>query len=306
MRRGVGSACGKVILLGEHAVVYGHPALAAPVRQRVEVELVEADGPFRLELPAGLSAPPEALRAAEAMLRELDLPASFVARVQSDLPLGGGLGSSAALGVSLARAAANAAGRTITDGEAARLALHLETVFHGSPSGVDPETSARGGPLLFVRALEGRPMQVTPVKPLRPVALVVALTGILRGTRSTVLPLSARRQERPTLYDPLLALLGELARGGKDALERGDLFDLGVRFDASHGVLAAIGVSCPELDELVVSLRKLGAIGAKLTGAGGGGAAIGLARDLGDAEAIAAALRAQGRTALTTVVEARP
>jgi mevalonate kinase len=121
-----------------------------------------------------------------------------------------------------------------------------------------------------------------------------------------VLPLSARRAERPALYDSLLALLGELARGGRDALERGDLDDLGVRFDAAHGVLAALGVSCTELDELVVSLRRRGALGAKLTGAGGGGAAIGLARDLPQAEALAAALRAEGVEAFATVVEAKP
>ena len=305
MRKGRGSAPGKVILLGEHAVVYGHPALAAPVRERVIVELNEEDGPLRIELPKGLSAPPEALRAGEAMLRELGLPPRFVARVQSELPLGGGLGSSAALGVAMARAAADAAGKTIDAAEASRLALHLETVFHGAPSGVDPETCARGEPILFVRGLDGSPARIETVHPSKPVALVVALTGILRGTRSTVMPLSARRAERPGLYDPLLALLGELARGGKAAVEGGDLFDLGVRFDAAHGVLAALGVSCPELNELVALLRKLGALGAKLTGAGGGGAAIGLARDLGDAEAIAAALRAQGRTALTTVLEAR-
>ena len=306
MRTGKGSAPGKVILLGEHAVVYGHPALAAPVRERVTVDLTEHEGPLSIELPKGLSAPPEALRAAEAMFRELGLPPRFVARVQSELPLGGGLGSSAALGVAMARAAASAAGKTIDDGEASRLALHLETVFHGAPSGVDPETCARGEPISFVRAQGGEPARVERIRPSQPIALVVALTGILRGTRSTVMPLSARRAERPALYDPLLALLGELARGGKAALEKGDLFDLGVRFDAAHGVLFALGVSCPELDELVAALRKLGALGAKLTGAGGGGAAIGLARDLGDAEAIAAALRLQGRTALTTVLEARP
>ncbi len=306
MRTGQGSAPGKIILLGEHAVVYGQPALAAAVRQRVQVELVEHEGPLRLELPSGLTAPPEAVRAAGAMLAELGLPPRFVAKVQSELPLGGGLGSSAALGVALARAAAAAAGLTLTPGEAARLALHLETVFHGAPSGVDPETCARGGALLFIRAHGGQAQIVEEVRPAQPVALVIALTGILRGTRSTVLPLSARRAERPALYDPMLALLGELARGGKAVLEKGDLFDLGVRFDAAHGVLAALGVSCAELDDLVVALRKRGALGAKLTGAGGGGAAIGLARDLGDAEAIAAALRGHGVESFTTVVEALP
>jgi hydroxymethylglutaryl-CoA reductase len=137
------------------------------------------------------------------------------------------------------------------------------------------------------------------VSPRSPLHLVIALTGVLRGTRSTVLPLSARRGERPDLYDPMLAFLGELARGGAAALERGDLQDLGLRFDAAHGVLAALGVSCPELEDAVATLRKAGALGAKLTGAGGGGAAIGIARDAEHASALAAAVQRAGLQAFT-------
>ena len=109
-----------------------------------------------------------------------------------------------------------------------------------------------------------------------------------------MLPLSARRAERPDLYDPMLAFLGELARGGARALERGDFQDLGVRFDAAHGVLAALGVSCPELEQAVAALRSAGALGAKLTGAGGGGAAIGLARDGMHAEGLVRAAEREG------------
>ena len=92
----------------------------------------------------------------------------------------------------------------------------------------------------------------------------------------------------------MLSLLGELARGGAEALERGDLQDLGVRFDAAHGVLSAVGVSCPELEDAVAILRRAGALGAKLTGAGGGGAAIGLARDAAHAKALVEAARGAG------------
>jgi mevalonate kinase len=212
----------------------------------------------------------------------------FVAHVVSELPLGGGLGSSAALGVALARALSQLAGRECGPERAAELALAFETFFHGAPSGVDPAVCARGGAIVFRR---GEPPQVHPVRLRRPVALAVALTGVLRGTRSTVLPLSQRRAEKPELYDPMLSFLGELSRGGADALERGDLADLGVRFDAAHGVLAALGVSCPELEGAVAALRQAGALGAKLTGAGGGGAAVAVARDGDHARAL---LRATG------------
>jgi mevalonate kinase len=145
--------------------------------------------------------------------------------------------------------------------------------------------------ILFRR---GEPLRIARVRPRAPLFLCVALMGIARGTRSTVMPLSERRAARPSLYDSMLSFLGDLAQGGALALERGDLDDLGVRFDAAHGVLCALGVSCPELDDLVRLLRNASALGAKLTGAGGGGAAIGLARDRQHAEALSAAVAARG------------
>ena len=306
------SAPGKILLLGEHAVVYGHPALAAALGRRVSVEVEEdAQGPSiellapapgaaaaaRAEGEKAITSPPELLRAAADLAASAGAPARFRARVRSELPLGGGLGSSAALGVALARAFSQLAGRDCPPERAERLALELERVFHGAPSGVDPAICARGGVILFRR---GEPARIDPVSPRAPLHLAIAITGVLRGTRSTVLPLSARRAERPDLYDPMLAFLGELARGGAESLQRGDLQDLGVRFDAAHGVLAAVGVSCPELEDAVMILRRAGALGAKLTGAGGGGAAIGLARDAAHAAAL---VEAAGRAGMHAFAE---
>jgi mevalonate kinase len=297
-----------VLLLGEHAVVYGHPALAAALGRRVSVEVEEdARGPaVELLVSAegaasgtSIETPPELVRAAAAMASAAGAPPRFRARVRSELPLGAGLGSSAALGVALARAFSQLARRDCPPERAEQLALDLERVFHGAPSGVDPAICARGGVILFRR---GEPPRIEHVSPRSPLHLVIALTSVVRGTRSTVLPLSARRAERPDLYDPMLAFLGELAHGGAVALERGDLQDLGLRFDAAHGVLAALGVSCPELEGAVGTLRKAGALGAKLTGAGGGGAAIGLARDAEHAAAVASAVHRGGLQAFTEVV----
>ena len=302
------SAPGKVLLLGEHAVVYGHPALAAALGRRVTAEVEEDPAGPSIELlaparnPTSTSispvpAPQELLAAVRDLAAAAGAPRRFRARVLSDLPLGGGLGSSAALGVALARAFSQLAGRDCPPERAEELALRLERVFHGAPSGVDPAICARGGVILFRR---GEPARIEPIALPAPLHLAVALTGVVRGTRSTVLPLSARRAERPDLYDPMLAFLGELARLGAQALERGDLQDLGIRFDAAHGVLAALGVSCPELEEAVAELRGAGALGAKLTGAGGGGAAIGLARDAAHAAAL---VRAADRAGLAAFAE---
>jgi len=270
-----GRAPGKVLLLGEHAVVYGHPALAAAIPRFVTVELTPAAGP-RIELPGGMAVPAEVVDAAADMARDAGFSGGFVARVQSEIPLGSGLGSSAALGVALARAFKPGC----SDDEAAALAMRVERVLHGAPSGVDPAACARGGVISFVKG--------GPIEAVRGSAfLCVALTGIARGTRSTVLPLAERRKSDPRV-DPLLARLGELSRAGRSAFERGALAELGARFDDAHAGLCELGVSCRELDDLVGLLRHAGALGAKLTGAGGGGAAIGLARDEGHARDLAA------------------
>jgi mevalonate kinase len=301
--RGHGSAPGKVILLGEHAVVYGQPALAGALGQRIFVELEDDEAGPRVEIggipgrdSTASGSPQELNRAFAAMAAEVGVDPRLRAKVWSELPLGGGLGSSAALGVALARALCEVVGQGCPPDRAAALALHFERIFHGSPSGVDPAVCARGGLLVFTREMEGRPESIEPISPPAPVYLVVALTGIARGTRRTVLPLAERKAARPSLYDPLLATLGELARGGKDAVLRGDLAELGVRFDAAHGILAALGVSCAELDELTAALRKDGALGAKLTGAGGGGAAIALASDAAHAAAMQGRLGGRGTT----------
>lgn len=272
-----GRAPGKVLLLGEHSVVYGHPALAAAIPRYVSVEVTHAEE-ARIELPGGIQVPFPVLEAAREMARAAGFAGAFHARVQSDIPLGSGLGSSAALGVALARAfkpGCHAA-------EAADLAMRLERVLHGAPSGVDPAACAREGVIFFTR---GEPPAVEDVR--GSAWLAVALTGIARGTHSTVMPLAQRRKADPAV-DGLLAQLGRLARDGRRLFEEGELELLGARFDAAHALLRELGVSCAELEEAVAALKRAGALGAKLTGAGGGGAAIGLARDEAHAREMAA------------------
>jgi mevalonate kinase len=273
-----GRAPGKVLLLGEHAVVYGQPALAAAIPRFVRVSVEQAAEP-RIDLPGGMQTPFHVLDAAASLARAAGWMGGFVVRVESEIPLGSGLGSSAALGVALARAFKPGC----FAGEAAQLAMHLERVLHGAPSGVDPAACAHGGVIFFTR---GEPPKIEDVT--ASAWLVVALTGIARGTHTTVMPLSQRRAREPEVIDPLLARLGELSRLGRRDLERGDMNGLGASFDEAHAILGELGVSCVELDEKVSALKTAGALGAKLTGAGGGGAAIGLARDEAQALAIAA------------------
>jgi len=131
-----GRSPGKVLLLGEHSVVYGHPALAASIPRYVTVDLLPA-AETRIELPGGIQTPFPLREAAVAMARETGFEGAFHARLQSEIPLGSGLGSSAAFGVALARALKP---RCSPD-EAAALAMRIERVLHGAPSGVDPAAS---------------------------------------------------------------------------------------------------------------------------------------------------------------------
>jgi mevalonate kinase len=270
---GHGYGHGKVILVGEHAVVYGHPAIAAGMSVGISVDARPGTG--RLEVPAwGLATTAtdggDAGRALAAILRQLEAPPlDFVADAQ--IPSRAGLGSSAALAVAVARAAAAAAGRAPGDPAIAAAVAAAEGVFHGNPSGIDAAAASSGRAGWFTRAEGWRPLAV-----LQSIRLCVGLSGRGRDTAAQVSAV-ARLRERLATADRILGLLGELAGEAATALGRGDVDGLGRTFDAAHGLLAALRLSAPELETLVGSARAAGAIGAKLTGAGGGGAVIALA-----------------------------
>jgi mevalonate kinase len=270
---GRGFGHGKVILVGEHAVVYGHTAVAAGLSAGITVTARPGSG--RLRVPTwGLDARAgdgsDVGRALAALLRGLgspDLDLDFEGDAQ--IPSRAGLGSSAALGVAIARAAVAATGRTGLDiGPAVAAA---EAVFHGNPSGIDAAAAQSGGAGRFSRAAG---WQAVPVR--QAFRLCVGLSGRPRDTAAQVAAV-ARLRARLTVADDLLAALGRLAEDTATALALGDVDGLGRIFDAAHGVLAALRLSGPELDALVHTARAAGAIGAKLTGAGGGGAVIALA-----------------------------
>lgn len=265
---------GKVILLGEHAVVYGEPALAVPLSLGVTARGAPA-GRSILVPPARLSLHHRRMlhaafdRAAEAAGR----PGVRVS-VESTLPISMGLGSSAALAVAVSRVLLQAAGRRTTPAAVVEVALQMEQAFHGTPSGVDHTCSAWGAPILFRRATRGQRARVRRVRPRGEAVLVLGLVGPRRGTQQTVAALRERASRWPTRYARLFREVGQGVLEGTAALEAGDLEALGDAMNVNHGLLAAMGVSSPVLDSAVDALRRAGALGAKLTGAGGDGGAV--------------------------------
>ena len=267
-----GHGHGKVILVGEHAVVHGHAAIAAGLKGGVTV--VASPGTGRLEVPAwSLTATADdGSSVGRALAAVLDRVGArgFDFAAEAAIPSRAGVGSSAALAVALARAAAEATGQRDPELVAAAV-FAAESVFHGTPSGIDAAAATTGAVGKFTRADGWRPIPV-----LQTMTICVGLSGRPRDTSAQVASVG-RLRERLSAADGVLALMGRLADDAQAALACGDVDGLGRILDAAHGLLAALRVSSPELDALVHDARAAGAIGAKLTGAGGGGAVIALA-----------------------------
>jgi mevalonate kinase len=267
------TAPGKVILLGEHAVVFGEPALAAALPIGVQATVTQTtSGGLVIDAP-GVPVDDARVQAAVQLMASRTGVEQAHIRVESKLPVGGGLGSSAAFSVALLRALAR---EPLDDATLIAHSLASEALFHGTPSGVDSATCVHGGLIRFQR---GENIDVATVRAARPLMLVVALTGRTRRTISAVQSLRARVEAEPQRWRPTVARLGALAEGGVGDVARGDHASLGARMNEAHAHLSECGVSTPELDAIVAAARAAGALGAKLTGAGGGGAAVALVSD---------------------------
>jgi mevalonate kinase len=264
-----------VILLGEHGVVYGQPALAAPISRGVRAWAVPA-AKCSLELPTRLKAEhAHSLERAFARAAKATGHPRVLVTLESDLPLSMGLGSSGALSVAVSKVLLEAKTRKPpVMREVERVAFELEKEFHGTPSGVDHTTSARGEMILFRRGA------VRVVKSPIPVRVLVAIVGERPPTKTTVAALRERQARWPQRYKRLFLEIGKVASEGASAVKAGDLETLGDLMNVNQGLLNAVGLSSEGLEAMVNRLRRFGALGAKLTGAGGdGGAVLGLFRE---------------------------
>jgi mevalonate kinase len=208
-----------------------------------------------------------------------------------------GFGSSAALAVALLRAKAALTKTRPADRRLLVDAIRVEDVAHGKASGVDPAIALFARPILFARPPKGRP-RIQKVRFASPIHMIAATTGGHGGTRGSVGGIAAFRAHAPKLVEAAMAALGEMTRSGTRALVGGDLSLAGRTMDLAHGLLSGFGIVSVEVDEAVRRARRLGALGAKMSGAGGhGGALIALARSAADARRIARSLTRAGVTA---------
>lgn len=304
------SAPGKVILAGEHAVVYGRPAIAVPVWE------VQAHATLHRR-PAGsgcviraldtgavihlADAPQDEALAlvARTTLRRLALPENpdWLIELTSEIPMASGLGSGAALSAALVRVLCAEADVPPRPELVSELVFASEQIYHGAPSGIDNTVVAYGRPIWFVK---GQPPES--FTPARPFQIAIADSGVPSPTKETVGAVRRRRELQPAQYEAWFDAIAEVVTAARAAIEQGEIEELGALFDENQILLQEIGVSAPKIDRLVEAARDAGAGGAKLSGGGGGGNMIALVERTTAAAVRAALLRAGARRVIVTTV----
>ena len=305
-------APGKIILFGEHAVVYGEPAIAIPVNKvnataRVIPNLEAQSGEVRIQAPdiqldASLSELSEDHPLAYAVRMGLkaasvDQPPSFTLQISSTIPISAGMGSSAAIAIAIIRALGDFFGAPLSAGDISSLAYEVEKFQHGTPSGIDNNVIAHQQPVFFVR---NEPIETLTIE--HPTHWVIADSGEKTPTRETVSDVRKLYDSDPTTYGECFNQIGEIAREAREGLIKGELTRLGKLMDDNQRLLESIGVSSSSLEHLIKAAKDAGAVGAKLSGGGRGGNIIALSTADNMAHIEAALLNAGAQRVITTIL----
>jgi mevalonate kinase len=309
------AAPGKIILFGEHAVVYGRPAIAVPVAG-VRARVVVSSDPRSTSSQVRIQAPDINLEAnldklpvshplaaaLRAVLAALNLPRSpaCLIRVKSTIPVASGLGSGAAVTVALIRAYSAFLGKPLPDDRVNALAFEIEKLHHGTPSGIDNTVITYAMPVYFQRKPSGPAIEIFNVP--QPFQIVIGDTGVRSPTAVSVRDVRLAWQAQTEVFERLFDQIGSVSENARKIIEAGRPSQLGSLMDENQALLVQMGVSSPALDRLILAARAAGALGAKLSGGGRGGNMIALVNDA-NAGAVMQALTDAGavRTLLTQV-----
>jgi len=286
---GMAAGHGKIILFGEHAVVYGSRAIASPIPLAVRARVLGEDDGVWLAFPRwGVE---RRMQKDSTRLTSFEAPAALILgelgladrsmriEVFSEIPRSMGLGGSAAVAVAIIRALDRHFEVGLSDDAVNALAYQCECIAHGTPSGIDNTVATFGQPLVYQK---GASPSFQPLHLTQPIAMIVGMTGVEGSTAEMVARVREGRRRNRTFYDSVIQEIDSITVQALEALDSNDLVLIGELMNTNHGFLRRIGVSSRELEELIRIALRHGACGAKLTGGGGGGSMIALFPDGGN------------------------
>lgn len=308
MATGVGF--GKTILFGEHIVVYGLPAVAAAFDKKTIADVEDAGElafiDDRPQTPGYKERKEQEIsRQLDALLEYFDIPReeeSIRITLSGDLVCASGVGASAALAASIARAISEHKDLGLTDEQINEAAYKAEEAGSGTPSGVDNTCSVYGGFIVFTKNLAGGPNKIETIKVPEPIDIVMASSGITQTTKEVVADIRRLRDENPQQYERIFTDYRKILEEGLAAIEKGDHVKLGMMMDENQRLLAEMTLSCPQIEGIITAAKEAGAYGAKLTGTGRGGSVIALTPGNKLQDAVAAAIEAKGYATLKTAI----
>ena len=278
---GVGKAHSKIILIGEHAVVYGYPAISLPLLEvEVTCRVLPAETPWRLFEEDTLS------MAVYASLEYLTIKDACIrCQIESAIPEKRGMGSSAAISIAAIRAVFDYYDAQLSQETLEILVNRAEMIAHMNPSGLDAKTCLSDHPIRFIKNLGFTELEMD-----LSTYLVIADTGVYGHTREAIQVVQSKGKDAL----PYLQTLGDLTQEAEDAINHKDAEKLGEILSQAHENLKEIGVSSQEADSLVETAIHHGALGAKMSGGGLGGCIIALASNLEQAQELAQRLEEKG------------
>ncbi len=308
------SAPGKMILFGEHAVVYGRPAIAAPISQlRATAVVQDNPDPGVILRAPDLGRDYDLQRASEtdpfARAVHLVIAAAgtfrmpdLIITVRSTIPIASGLGSGAAMAAAVIRALAHHLSIEFlaTTEWVSNMTYEVEKILHGTPSGIDNTVVSYEKPVYFRRQQPQNLIETFNVA--QPLRLLIADTAVASSTKAVVSDVGRQWQNDKPTFEKRFDQCGEIARKARQTIETGQLDKLGQLMYDNHKILQEMTVSSPELDNLVNAAKTAGALGAKMSGAGRGGNAIALVTTKSETAVRQALLQAGARTVLASVL----